>query len=64
MRVTMNADTLSALSTLVAFSHESEDVCEARGEPLTAKAIRESRALLRVVLYRTGTWSQVKNFAL
>jgi len=63
-KTTLDQYELSALSTLVAFSHDSEDVQRNAKNVDTADDIRAARERLRSILYRTGTWRQREDFRL
>lgn len=60
----LTRDELSALSTLVVFSHKSEIFQRDAGNTTTADDIAAARDRLRPILYRTGTWSHPENFSL
>ena len=53
----LTLDQLHALSSLVAYSYDSEDAMKEKW-PFTARRIAESRDVLREVLIDTGTWSR------
>jgi len=54
----LNREELSALSTLVCFSWDSEEASRDRGNHSNACEIRESRDMLREVLRRTEVWER------
>jgi len=54
--IEMSQEDLLALSTLCAYSWESEETIRTHGHESGADDIRESRDRIRQLLFRTGFW--------